>query len=343
MEMISRSVSWMDKVSAAAGNYRMRLSDGGGVFAVKLVGSHDGSLIPVGPIDPVFENSDGEWMIVGRFGCEDYSSVRSVIVTTTDEMHFGVDPKESFVNVIERDTVRPLDVRIDQHLTVRSVHTRALDAWRSAPIGPVEPSFERIDSDGSRLLKSIGQQRFTKTAIKVGDFNRVLGRICPVQMSINPINSQSVYVDITESDNRFGFAFVDGSLVDSSVVDVTPKQHPTLEMKVEGCRASCLVDNGRQITTVQREPSDIRPMGEKQSRVAFVSFATRSIVWISCIASQTFALKGPLFVDARLRARSSFLTLVDVYTRIEYPHSAKIKRQTLNESTNKHSHLQSNF
>lgn len=32
------------------------------VFAVELVGAVDGSLVPVGPVDPVFERGDGERM-----------------------------------------------------------------------------------------------------------------------------------------------------------------------------------------------------------------------------------------------------------------------------------------
>lgn len=294
--------------------YRVSVSDRRSIFASQLVSAHNGMLIPIGPVDPVFENSDGKWMTDGRLGRQNHSSVGSIKVATAYEVHFGVDPKKTFVDAVECDAVWPFDVRIDQHLSMRAVHSRPLDSRQNTPIRPIEPTVNRVNSNRSRLLQPIGEQRFAESAFEVGHLDRVLGRVGPVKVSIDPINGQSVDIDhVAEDDDRFGFAFVNGRLVDPPVDDVAPEQHSALEMKVQRCRAASFVDNGCQITTVERKTPDIRPMGEQQGRVAFVSFATRPIVWITSVSSQTFTFEGAFFVDTRLRARTRFQTLVHIF------------------------------
>lgn len=272
-------------------------------------------LIPVGPVNPVFENGDCKGVADSGAGCEHYSTIRSVIVATGDEIHFGVDPKKPPVGAVERDSIRPLDVRVDEYLPMRAVHSGALDSRRSAPVGPVQPAFNWVDSDGSGLLEPVGQQRLAKCALQIGDLDRILGRIGPVQVPINPIDRQSIGIDnVAEGDHCFALAFVNRRLVDALVDDVTPVEHAALEVEVERRRAARLVHDRRQIAAVEREAPDVRSVREKQSRVAFVSFAARSIVRITRVAGQTLALEAALLIDARLRTCSRLQTFVHIFT-----------------------------
>ena len=296
----------------------MALSNWSGVFAVKLIGAHNGVVIPVGPVHPIFENRHGKRMADGWAGSQDHSSVGSVIVAASDEIHFGVNPEQSPIRPIQRDAVGPLDVRIDKHLPVRSIHAGTLDPRRAAPIRPVKPAFNGIYSDRSRLLEPVGEKRLAESSLQVRHLDRVLGGIGPVQMAIDPVDSQSVGIDhVAESHDGFGFTFVDRRFVDALVVDVAPVQHAALEMKVQCRRAVRLIDNGRQIATVEWEATDIRPVGEKQSRVPLISLAARPVVRVPRVARQALALEAAFFVDARLRARSSFKTLIHVCVRRE--------------------------
>lgn len=42
------------------------------VLSVELVGSVDGGLVPIGPVDPIFEGGDGERMAEYVCGVQDY-------------------------------------------------------------------------------------------------------------------------------------------------------------------------------------------------------------------------------------------------------------------------------
>lgn len=132
-------------------------------------------------------------------------------------------------------------------------------------------------------------------------------------MAVDPVDGQAVDVDdVAENDDRFGFTFVDGRLVDSAVGDVAPEEHAALEVEIERRRAVRLVDDGRQIATVERKAPDVRPMSEKQGRVTFVGFAARPIVRIARVSRQTLAFERAFLVDTSLGARTRFETLVHI-------------------------------
>lgn len=121
--------------------YRVRVRDGRGVPAVELVGALDRVVLPVGPVDPVFEHADRERVAHVRLAREHDAPARAVVVAARDQVHLAVDPEQAPVDPVERDAVRPFDVRVDEHLAVRAVHAGALDARRGAPVRPVEPAL----------------------------------------------------------------------------------------------------------------------------------------------------------------------------------------------------------
>lgn len=51
------------------------------VFPVELVRTIHSSLVPIGPVDPVFEGGDGERMAEDVSGVQDHAAGRSVVVT----------------------------------------------------------------------------------------------------------------------------------------------------------------------------------------------------------------------------------------------------------------------
>lgn len=83
-------------------------------------------------------------------------------------------------------------------------------------------------------------------------------------------------------------------------------------MKIESCRTTRLIDNGRQIPTVERKATDIGPVSEEQGRVSFISFTMRTVVWVSCVTRNTFALETAFFIDARLGACSRIKAFVNI-------------------------------
>lgn len=61
------------------------------VFAVEFAGLEDGFLVPVGPVDVVFERGDGERMPQVVCRVEDHRPFGPVIVARGDSVQFGID------------------------------------------------------------------------------------------------------------------------------------------------------------------------------------------------------------------------------------------------------------
>ena len=122
---------------------RVPIGDGRSVLAVEFIGSHDGLVIPVGPVDPVFEDADRERMSHRIAGRQHGPPTGSVHIAAGYRVEFGVDPKQSLVHIVERDAVGPFNVRIDQNLTLRTVHSGAFYLRRGSPIRPIHPAVQR--------------------------------------------------------------------------------------------------------------------------------------------------------------------------------------------------------
>lgn len=80
-------------------------------------------------------------------------------------------PVHSLPHQVQRESVGPLDLVVDDHLAVRSVHSGALDARGRSPVGPVHPAVEKKTLFYSKPL----------TVGAVGDFTH---RLDPVQLRV---------------------------------------------------------------------------------------------------------------------------------------------------------------
>lgn len=124
----------------------------------------------------------------------------------------------------QSDSIRPLDVRRHQNLSVHSVHTRFLDLGRFAPVRPVQkptgpthtflhkytlstggtrfsssflktqPSHsprQRIHSDGGRFFKASVEQNFLFGSVEVGHGDGFGAQVGKVQVLIDPVHGDS--------------------------------------------------------------------------------------------------------------------------------------------------------
>jgi hypothetical protein len=66
-------------------------------------------------------------------------------------------------------------------------------------------------------------------------------------------------------------------------------------MEVQSRGTSRLVDDGRQILTIQSEATDVRPMSEEKSGVPVVRFTSGPIVRIPRVSF--YVLKGGHFIS----------------------------------------------
>lgn len=54
-----------------------------------------------------------------------------------DEVELGVGPVQLLLVVVKGQSVGPVDVTVDDHLTTCAVHPSPLDLWDFAPVRPV--------------------------------------------------------------------------------------------------------------------------------------------------------------------------------------------------------------
>jgi len=110
--------------------------------------------LPVRPVNSVFE--DGERMRMEQIVAtsDNLLSARSVVVTEIDEVQFRVGEVNSLVGDVQSETVRPVDLRVDDDASVVSVHSDSFNARVFAPVRPEEPpstaqreNVSRIDID----------------------------------------------------------------------------------------------------------------------------------------------------------------------------------------------------
>lgn len=133
-------------------------------------------------------------------------------------------------------------------------------------------------------------------------------------MVINPVHSKAIrYSDVLFYHNSSLASFIDGSLVNLFVADVTPEDHPSAEHKVQGSRGLGVVDDGRDVVVVQGHLPDVVPPGEQQGGVALCRLAPRQVAGVPQVPVDTLALELAFLVDADLRAHARRLALVDVF------------------------------
>jgi len=136
-----------------------------------------------------------------------------------------------------------------------AVHASLFDASLIAPIRPKHPAFQRIQRYRSRFLNAISYQSFPHVSLKIGQFNGIFPGICPINVTVNPINCQSVRrSEIILDNDRALVTFVDRSskivlfdyvfseiksfpvavhlLINFFLADVAPEDHPGAEDKV---------------------------------------------------------------------------------------------------------------
>lgn len=86
------------------------------------------------------------FLINGLFTLADDSfAVASVQVSLLDDMVLGVHPVHAAASVVYGEAVGPEKVRVCNDAPVGSVHVGILDAWRVAPVSPVDlPKHWRV-------------------------------------------------------------------------------------------------------------------------------------------------------------------------------------------------------
>lgn len=162
------------------------------VFAIEFVGLEDRLLVPVGPVHPVLEGGHRERVLQNVGRVQNDPSVLSVVVARRDGVELGVDPVHLSLDQVQGQSVGPLDLVVDDRLSVGAVHAGALDLGLGAPVRPVHPAVNGIERDGARLLQVVLDERFAHAAVKVGQFDRVLAGVRPVDVVVDPVHGQTV-------------------------------------------------------------------------------------------------------------------------------------------------------
>ncbi len=83
---------------------------------------------------------------------ETLSPARAVQVGAVDEVELGVGPVQFLLAVVEGQSVRPVDLRVDDDRAMSAVHPSALDLRDLAPIRPIHVPEEPETNVTHRVL-----------------------------------------------------------------------------------------------------------------------------------------------------------------------------------------------
>lgn len=70
----------------------------------------------------------------------------TVVVAKVDEIELGVGEVDSVGGGVQSETVGPVDFRVDDDGTIRTVHADTFDARVLAPVGPEKPPSAERDN-----------------------------------------------------------------------------------------------------------------------------------------------------------------------------------------------------
>lgn len=77
----------------------------------------------------------------------------AVQVGAMNEVVFGVGPVKLLQDVVQRETVGPVDLRVDDHGSIGAVHTCPLDLRDLPPVCPVHVPNVRREKTGGDLVE----------------------------------------------------------------------------------------------------------------------------------------------------------------------------------------------
>lgn len=202
-------------------------------------------MFPVGVVDSVLEDGDGERMTEKAVWVENRLDVISPVVSTEDRLDLGVSPVDTLVDVVQSQSVGPDDtISFDDHDTMLSIHSRSLDASLLSPIRPEDESDLRINGNGSWLFQRGREDDASFSGLQVHHVDGVESSVGPKQKIMNPVDSntiRSVQSRVIEQDFVFLIAHFssqehfwggsDVTLIDLLVFDVGPEERLKEEYK----------------------------------------------------------------------------------------------------------------
>lgn len=117
----------------------MQGGDRGYVGPVEFVGLDYCFLVPVGPVQGVFERGYAE-RVWQPSGTEQHQApLGAVEIARRDRVQLGVHPVQPFRHQVQGESVGPFHVERRDHLAARAVHAGPFDFRVAAPVAPVQP------------------------------------------------------------------------------------------------------------------------------------------------------------------------------------------------------------
>lgn len=147
---------------------------------------------PVGPIEPILVERDGERILQAL---ADYrASIAALVIHHGDEAQFTVHPVDEFAFVVHRQAVRPVYVVGHDYLARAriTIHAGALDFRHVAPIGPEEEAPHGCQGDRARLINVRPEKHLPVIAVEADHLDQILLAIRPIQLARNPIAGKTV-------------------------------------------------------------------------------------------------------------------------------------------------------
>jgi hypothetical protein len=145
--------------------------------------------VPVGPVDGVFEDGQGER--VRQPFADHFPPIAPIEERGFDHVVLGIRPVDPAGGVVQGETVGPEDRLVDDAPAVAPVHLGSLDLGVGAPVGPEDQSFTGMDGDGAGFVDVVCCDDRSLFAVKTGDFDASGAGVGPEDQVVDPVESDS--------------------------------------------------------------------------------------------------------------------------------------------------------
>jgi len=119
------------------------------ICSIKLVSHFDCSAIPVCPVNIILKHADCK-RVSGKGQFPHQHSVAAIKVTRLNSLQFSIDPVQSLCGKVNGETIRPVDVCIDNSSSVLALKGCLLYLSISTPVCP---EYVPVDYNGDRMCE----------------------------------------------------------------------------------------------------------------------------------------------------------------------------------------------
>ena len=299
------------------------------VSTSELVGSEDGLEVPVGPVDVVINEGDGEHMGHQLVAGQNVFLVASIKVGVGNVVQMSVRPPDLVGKVVHCDGVGPgqlvtIHCGHNGAIEVGAVHTNPADVGLEMPGGEEDVANARMDHQSTGIINA-SLDCLPVPSIQLTDTQMLEVSVQPVELLVDPVHGHALQPVAVVSDNVDSLLGSNLGLEDGLGGDITEVDIIILIEVVQSHDIPQVLMNQVVMSGISGHVPEVIFVGEQKPRLhSLIPSLAGPAIKLSLIEARvTLAREATGIVDTLLAAgaiRGHLHTFIDVLTRLAIRH-----------------------